>query len=136
MQFAKIDDFLTICKYTYLFIKRKLMHSGFCLKHCLLLTKFKLPARTGNKTCLNLYPFQSRLMVPQSTEMFLKKCHSTGKYRMTCWMTEASSVEQQIIRTIMFIMARVHCMLLPGCVTEFSVASGHFHCPWDKLFTI
>ena len=36
-----------------MFVKKNVIYSGFYLKHCLLLAKFKFPARTANKTCLN-----------------------------------------------------------------------------------
>ena len=38
----KINDFLAICKCTYLFIKKSLIRSGFDLKHCLLWPNFPL----------------------------------------------------------------------------------------------
>ena len=43
-----------IRKCTYLFIKKNLIRSESYLKRCLLLAKFKFPARRANKTYLKI----------------------------------------------------------------------------------
>ena len=43
MQFTNINDFLTICKYTYMFVKKTLIRSGFYLKHVYFWPKSSFP---------------------------------------------------------------------------------------------
>ena len=61
----EINDFWTLSKGSYLFIRENLIRSGFYLRNCLLLAKFRFLARAANKTCL-IY-FGNLGMVQQDT---------------------------------------------------------------------